>query len=61
LNAKVAVLLVLTLFAFALPLTTTFNLLTPRLYAITHGVTECHDQPQQPTGDPIDGDVPIPH
>jgi hypothetical protein len=61
LNAKVAVLLVLTLCASTLLLTTTFNLSMPRLYAITHGVTECDDQPPQPTGDPIGDNGPVPH
>jgi hypothetical protein len=59
LNAKVAILLVLTLCAFGLSLTTTFNWSMPRLYGVTHTVTEDDDQPQQPLGDPIDGgDVP---
>lgn len=60
-NAKVAVLLVLTLFAFGLPLTTTFNLKTPRVFGITSSVTEYDDQPSQPLGDPVDGGGPAPH
>lgn len=60
-NAKVAVLLVLTLFAFALPLTTTFNWFMPRVYGITHSVTEYDDQPPQPLGDPIDDGGKVPH
>jgi hypothetical protein len=61
LNAKVAVLLALTLFAFGLLMTTTFNSPTPRLYAVTHGVTEYDAHPPQPAGDPIDGGGPAPH
>lgn len=60
-NAKVAVLLVLTLCAFVPPLTTTFNCIMPRVYGVTnYSVTENGDQPPQPLGDPIDGGG-IPH
>ncbi len=60
-NAKVAVLLVLTLCAFALALTTTFNWIMPRVYGVTnYGVSEDGDQSPQPLGDPVDGGG-IPH
>lgn len=58
-NAKLAVLLVLTLCAFGLSMITTFNWFTPRVYAFSNSVTVYDDQPPQPTGDPVaDGDIP---
>jgi len=61
LNAKIAILLVLTLCAFALAVTTTFNCATARLYAFSNSVTVHDDQPLQPLGDPVDGGGDIPH
>jgi hypothetical protein len=61
LKAKVAVLLVLALFAFALHSTTAFSLLAPKIYGVSDGSTEYNDPPTQPCGDPIDDESHVPH
>lgn len=59
-RAKVAILLVLALFAFALNSTAALSLSAPKIYGASASPIEYNDPPAQPCGDPVD-DGQIPH
>ncbi len=60
-EVKVAVLLVLALFAFAAYSTTALSLSAPKIYGASDRFIKYDDPPAQPFGDPLDDGGDIPH
>jgi len=55
LKMKAAILLVLALFAFAMPAFAALNSSSPKLHNVSHCFIEDDDPPSQPEGDPVEG------